>query len=49
MVMVLGRDLAIVQRLTHLRGDRGRDVGRHRGLVAVFGLHCVRLKLGRDG
>ena len=52
MVMVLGRDLAIVQRLAHLRRDRGRYVGRQgsqRGLMAVFRLHCVGLKFGRDG
>ena len=49
MVMVLGRDLAIIQRLAHLRGDWGRYVGRHGGLVTVFRLHCVGLKLGRDG
>ena len=55
MVVVFGRDLAVVQGLAHLRGDRGRDVGSHRdlggagGVVAVFGLHSVGLKLGRDG
>ena len=49
MVMVLGRDLAIIQRLAHFRGDWRRDVGRHGGLVTVFRLHCVGLKLGRDG
>ena len=57
MVVVFGRDLAVVQGLAHLRGDRGRDVGSHRGLggagagggVAVSGLHSVGLKLGRDG
>ena len=46
MVMVLGRDLAIIQRLAHLRGDWGRYVGRQGSLL---GLHCVGLKFGRDG